>query len=191
MPFGLSFVACVNFCTLGARAADATSTVDYTQRNTPFAPAGNRAATPDNRDPKAQTNATLQDKRVETTTIDKRTSPLAERRAAVEVGETREKIVREKNSHRPETIEQKKSAFDHRPAAISTSGDKSKPPTVAKYQDGLTAASTSNMARFPAMDRATDAKINRFVFRKNPAEPAVKTDVTAVTAAAGGSPIQK
>jgi hypothetical protein len=62
---------------------------------------------------------------------------------------------------------------------------------VAKYQDGLTSASATNMARFPAVDRATGAKINRFVFRKNPDEVSAVTGGAEVTPAAGGSVIRK
>ena len=179
------------FIPLGVWGADATTTIDYSQRNSPFAPSESSAITPDRRDPKANTNDTLQQKRVEPTTLDKKTSPLGDRRAPLDVTEAREKNVREKDSHRPEAIEQPKSGFDQRKAKISTSADTSKPPTVTKYQNGLTAASTSNKARFPAVDGATGAKINRFVFRKNPAENPVKSDGTAVQTAAGGSPVQK
>ena len=47
------------------------------------------------------------------------------------------------------------------------------------------------MARFPALDRATGAKINRFVFRKNAPDTAVALDGAAVTPAAGGATVQK
>ncbi|MEY4088623.1 MAG: hypothetical protein RJB55_894, partial [Verrucomicrobiota bacterium] len=65
------------------------------------------------------------------------------------------------------------------------------PPTVSKYQDRLDAASASNMARFPALNGATTAKINRFVFRKNTAEPdRVLGDVSVTPAAGGSSPVR-
>ena len=63
--------------------------------------------------------------------------------------------VREKQSHRVEPVEVPRSAFDHRTATISTGGDTKQPPLVRKYQDSLVAASATNMARFPALDRAT------------------------------------
>lgn len=170
-----------------ASAADATTPVDYTQRNTPFAPAGN--VTPGKKTP--ETNEALQEKRVEKTTIEKETSPLGERRAAIEMKEAQEKNVRAKDARKPEVKDQKKSAFDHRNAAISTSGDQTKPPTVAKYQDSLAAASASNMARFPALDDATSAKINRFVFRKNPPDAQSGVGDSRVVPAAGGSPLTK
>ncbi len=172
-----------------ARAADATTPVDYTQRNAPFATAGGASVAPPKQTP--ATNEAVQEKRFEKTTIEKTPAPIADRRAAVDVKEARDKTVREKDSRRPETIDQPTSAYNHRAAAISTAANTSKPPTVAKYQDSLAAASVSNMARFPALDHAASAKINRFVFRKNPGEPAVSTEAKAVTPAAGGPLIPK
>lgn len=171
----------------GIRAANATSPVDPTQRNTSLAPAG--TVTPAKKAPAV--NPVLQDKRVEKPEFEKSVAPLGERRSAIDVTETREKTVREKDSRRPEVIEQKTSAYNHRPAGVSTDGDTTKPPTVAKYQDSLTAASASNMARFPAVDRATTAKINRFVFRKNPPDSSPLPGDGRVTPAAGGSAVQK
>lgn len=186
-PTGLIVLVSLGVCAAQVWAADATTPVDYTQRNTPFAPAGSVSA--DKKTP--ETNSTVQDKRVDKTTIEKQTSVIGERRAAVEMKEAREKNVREKESHRPEKTEQPTSVFNRRPAAMSTAVDTKKPPTVAKYQDGLTAASAANMARFPALDGATGAKINRFVFRKNPEEKTALTAGTTVTPAAGGPVLQK
>jgi hypothetical protein len=188
----LTPLACFFCCGAAAWAADATTTVDYTQRNSPYAPATGAAVTPDKESPKAKTNETLQQKRVDKTTIDKATSPLGDRRAAIDLTETREKQVKEKQSHRPEVVEQPKSAFNQRQAGISTAGNTYKPPMVSKYQDSLTSASATNMARFPAIDRATGAKINRFVFRKNPSDAgALANETKAVTPAAGGASLQK
>lgn len=175
-------------CRATALAADATTTIDYTQRNSPLAPSAATAVTPEKETPGAKTNDTLQQKRVDKKTVDKVTSPLGEKRAAIDLRESKEKQVREKDSHRPEVVAQPKSGYNQKLASISTGADTTKPPTVRKYQDGLTAASATNMARFPAMDRATGAKINRFVFRKNPDEP---TATKAVTPAAGGGMLQK
>ncbi len=183
------FFASVTVAALGARAADATSPVDATQRNTPYAPAA--TVTPDKQTPAANPATRVQDRRFETTTVERKTSPLAEKRAAIEMGEAREKNVREKDSHRPERVEQPISAFNHRQSAVSTGADTPKPPMVAKYQDGLTTASATNMARFPAIERATSAKINRFVFRKNPTEAPGALEGARVTPAAGGSAVGK
>ncbi|MDP3069335.1 MAG: hypothetical protein Q8N18_03555 [Opitutaceae bacterium] len=183
-PAGLFVFLAALGCAAIAGAADATTPIDYTQRNAPFAPAGSVA--PDKRNPADQTS-TVQDKRVEKTVVDKKPAIVGERRAAIDVTETREKNIREKDSRRPEKSEQPLSAHNHKPAGISTSEDTKKPPTVAKYQDSLTAASVSNMARFPALDKATTTKINRFVFRKNPAEPESVAATGRVTPA-GGTP---
>lgn len=166
------------------RSADATAPVDYTQRNQPFAPAA--TVTPDKKElPRADA---VQGKRVEKTTVDKQPAAVGDRRAPIAVEETRDKNVREKNSSRPETVAQPMNAFNHRDASITTAADTKKPPLVAKYQDSLAAASVSNMARFPALDRATTAKINRFVFRKNAPDGAAITQDAPVTRAASGLP---
>ena len=170
-----------------ACGADATTPVDYTQRNAPFAPAG--TVTPEKKElPRADS---VQEKRVEKTTVEKPTAAVGDRRAPISIEETRDKQVREKSSSRPETTEQPMSRFNHRDATITTAADTQKPPTVAKYQDSLAAASASNMARFPALDRATTAKINRFVFLKNGPEPTPLTADAAVTPAAGANPVRK
>jgi hypothetical protein len=175
------------FLVSAACGADATTPVDYTQRNTPFAPAA--TVTPEKKElPRADA---VQDKRVEKTTVDKKPAAVGDRRAPITVEETQEKNVREKNSSRPEKIEQPMSAFNHRDATITTAADTKKPPTVAKYQDSLAAASASNMARFPALDRATTAKINRFVFLKNSPDPTPLTTDAAVTPAGGANPVRK
>jgi hypothetical protein len=169
-----------------AFAADATTPVDLTQRNSGYAPSGATALPAEKKAPLK--NETLQDKRVDKTTIEKQLAPAADRKSSIDVKESRDKTVREKDSHRPETREQPTSAFNNRKAAISTANDTSKPPTVKRYQDSLAAASVSNMARFPAMDKATGAKINRFVFRKNPVDANASLAPQSATRA-GGDPV--
>ncbi len=184
---GLIVLASLGLCVTATRAADATTPIDYTQRNSPYAPGGTVAAEKKTPAP----NDAVQEKRVEKTIVEKQTAPLAGRRAPFELMEAKDKQVREKDSHRPEKIETPTSKFNHQQAAFSTGADTTKPPTVAKYQDGLTSASATNMARFPAVDRATGAKINRFVFRKYPDEVNAVTGGAEVTPAAGGSVIRK
>jgi len=180
------------WCGRAVGAGDATAPVDYTQRNGTFAPGA--TVTPDKKELTRDT--AVQDKRVEKTTIDKQTSALGDRRAAIDVQETHEKDVREKDSHRPEAVEQSMNAFNHRESSITTASDTKKPPLVTKYQDSLVSASASNMARFPAFDGATTAKINRFVFRKNSPDssakgPASLTGDAPVTPVGGASPLGK
>jgi len=186
-PSGLPLLAILGVGFSTGLSADATSPVDYTQRNDPYAPAA--GVTPKKQAP--ETNATVQEKRVDKTVIERKVAPVGERRSPVDITETREKQVREKDSRRPEKIEQPTSAYNHRPAAISTEANTRKPPTVAKYQDSIAAASATNMARFPAVDRATTAKVNRFVFRKNPSESSSVAGSSPVIPAAGGGVLQK
>jgi hypothetical protein len=185
--FGLVVFAGASLCQSALRAADAISTVDYTQRNSPFTPGA--TVTPDKKKP--QVDGAVQDKRVDKTVVDRKSAVVGDRRSPIPMEEARDKQVREKQSQRPEVREQQLSAFNHREARLSTSADSKKPVLVTKYQDSLVAASASNMARFPAMDRATGAKINRFVFRKNGSDSATLTNGAAVTPAGGGSVIQK
>lgn len=168
------------FASVGVRAADATSPVDAAQRNQAFAPQG--SVTPSVQAPARA--AGLQDKVIDKRELDKKTADgVAGRRAPVEVGETREKklVTPEVRPAQPEP--RRMSPLDHRPANLSTGGDTVRPPAVAKYQDSLAAASTTNMARFPADGAATTGKINRFVFRKNGADGAPVTAGAAVTPA--------
>ena len=166
-------------------AADATTPVDYTQRNESFAPANSLPV-----QKKEMTKAESVQSRVVEKQVNERKmldAPSA-RRSGIEVNEAKEKNVVEKDVRQPEKIERQISAYNQKPAAITTAGDTTKPPTVAKFQDSLSAASASNMARFPALDGATGAKINRFVFRKNGSDNGAVTSGAPVTPA-GGAPL--
>lgn len=170
-----------------ARAADATTPVDYTQRNGTYAPG--ITTQPEKKTPEA--NPTVQEKRVDKTVVDKKPAIAGERRAPIDMKETREKNVREKDSHTPEKVEQPASPYNQREAPISTGANATRLPMAAKYQDSLTASNTTTTTRTTAADRALAGKVNRFVFRKNAPDPAVALDGAAVTPAAGGAVIQK
>lgn len=179
-------VATTLLTSVATRAADATRPVDYVQRNQAFAPAPTVQAekkTP----PMAED---VQEKRVDKNVVEKTPAAVGDRRAPLSVTESATKNVREKSSTRPEGTTVQRSTLDHRTAAIAT-GEAEKPATVAKYQESLTAASASNMARFPALDGATTAKLNRFVFRKNGPETAGGPAAATVTPAGGGSAVTK
>jgi hypothetical protein len=183
----LSCLIVTGLSLLGSSAtwgADATAPVDYMQRNQPFAPGATVA--PGKKE--LLRDDAVQDKRVEKKLVDQQPAAVGERRAAVDVQETREKNVREINPLRPDAAGQPMSALNHREAPMATATDTRKPPLVAKYQDSLAAASRSNMARFPALGQATAAKINRFVLRKNAPEPTAVTGGAPITPAGGGSP---
>jgi hypothetical protein len=180
VPAGLSLL-----CLVSVRA-DPTAPVDLAQRNGVFAPAA--TLTPEAKSPTVA--GSLQEKRVEKKLIEKSEAAIGDRRAAVDVQEAREKQVRDKKSSRPEATEQSVSSFNHRESTITTASDATKPPMVAKYQDSLKAASMANMAQYPALDRATAAKVNRFVFRKNSPDPSPVTGGAPVTPAAGGAQLR-
>lgn len=184
LPVGILAVTCV--LTGAGWAADATTPVDYTQRNATFAP-GTSGPVQKKELPKADA---VQGRKVDKQVNDRKMLDApGDRRSPIEVGETREKNVVDKDVRQPEKIERQVSAFNQKPAAITTAGDTTKPPTVAKFQDRLTAASASNMARFPALDGATGAKINRFVFRKNGDDNTALTNGAPVTPAAGAATV--
>jgi hypothetical protein len=173
-----------------ARAADATTPVDYTQRNTPFA-AGSTVPVEKKTLPTADA---VQEKRMDLPTRDKPAASIGVQRAAVDVTETRAKTIVAPESHRPETRERPLNAFNHREAAMAPGTDPKKPPLVAKYQESLAGATVTKTSRMPALNRATTATINRFVFRKNPSEAngnAAALEGATITPAAGGSAIRK
>jgi hypothetical protein len=183
---GVIVVATLGLCPTFLRAGDATQPVDYTVRNEAFATGA--TVTPEKKDlPQADA---IQDRRVDKTVVDKKPVAVGERRAPIAVQETSPKNIREKESSPPKKVDEPMHAFDHREAPITTT-DTKKPPVVTKYQNSLSAASSTNMARFPAIGANTTAKINRFVFRKNSPDPTPVTGDAAVTPAAGGSPVQK
>jgi hypothetical protein len=165
---------------VAGRMADATAPVDYTNRNEAFAP----AATVQPAAKAPTVNSTLQNRAVDKTMVDKSMSAICDRRAAIDVGETRDKTVHTPDSRRREVVTEPMSPLNHRMGPFDTGADTTKPALVSKYQDSLTAASASNMARFPALDHATAAKINRFVFRKNP--PGASAPAVAPVIRAGG-----
>ena len=170
-----------------ARAADATTPIDYTQRNGAFAP----GATVPVQKKTLPTADTLQNRRVEMPTVERTPAVVGERRAAIDVTEARPKEIRANESRRPEASAPVLNAFNHRPAGITTSGDTTRPPMVAKYQDALTAANATKVERMSAAGGGTTARINRFVFRKNPTESSAALEGATVTPVAGGSPIAK
>jgi hypothetical protein len=185
-PSTITFLATLGFGVLPVVAADATSPIDYTQRNQPYTPADSVRGEKQ----KPATNGSVQEKRVEKTMVEKQKSSLREREAAVDVKEARPKQVREKESYPTEVVEHKTSDFNHQASAYSTASGTSKPPMVARYQDSLTAANAIKVKTTSALSRATAATINRFVFRKNPPEPPAGPG-GPVTPAAGGSALQK
>lgn len=186
MPFSCAAWVCFFAVLSLSRAADATRTLDYTARNTPFAPEA--AVKPPVQSPAVVED--LQNKRVTPGVIERKTSPVGSRKAAIDVTETRPKSVQEKVVKSPDSKSPARSDLTDKRSGITTATQVN-PQRVSKYQESLVAASATNMARFPAVGRDTTAKVNRFVFRKNAGEP-VDTPIGApISPAAGGSPIRK
>ncbi|MES2692778.1 MAG: hypothetical protein V4773_04840 [Verrucomicrobiota bacterium] len=184
----VAVIATLGVCVNATRGADATTPVDYTQRNTPFKP-GTPATQPEKRKP--EIDHTIQDKRVTPEKIEKKEAAVGDKRAAIDMKEKDEKNIIEKDSRKPEKIEQPKSRYDQQRSQFSTSEDTKKPPMVAKYQDSLTAANAVKTGKLSAMQTDTKAKVNRFVFRKNGGELADAAQGASVTPAAGGSALKK
>ena len=183
-----SLLAAASFVFLPlSRAADATTPVEYTQRNGAFAPA---ASIPIEKKTLPNADA-VQGKRPTMPVVERIDAPVGERRAAIEVTEAQPKNVRPAEVHPAQATAQPLNAYNHRPAAITTAADTTKPPMVAKYQDTLTAANATKVERLSAGSRDTTAKINRFVFRKNPPDAFSLPEGAPATPAAGGSPIKK
>lgn len=186
---GLIILASVCFGAFAARGADATTPIDYTQRNTPYAP-GTKDVDAESRKP--EVNETTQKKRVTPDTIEKKPAAVGDRRAPIDMKEARDKNVIEKDTRKPEKREQPKSSHDGQLSRYSTTNDPRKPKadTVSKYQDSLTAGNGVEVGKLPAGSKVTTTKINRFVFRKNGGELAESASRGAVTPAAGGSALK-
>lgn len=165
-----------------AQAASATAAIDPTRRNETFSPAA--TVSPAAQQPQAQRIFADEPGEKKALTLDR--AVLGERRAPIELAEAQEKTVAGKNMLVPPVTPKSAAEFEHRMAPFSTAADTRAPSRVAKYQDRLTAATATNMARFPAPGGATVAKLNRFVFRKNP--PDLSALAPAGTAAAGAQP---
>lgn len=183
---GSIILASVCLGAFAARGADATTPIDYTQRNTPYTP-GTRDVDAESRKP--EINETTQQKRVTPETIEKKPAAVGDRRAPIDMKEARDKNVIDKNTRKPEKREQPKSSHDGQLSKYSTTNDPRKPTTttVSRYQDSLKAGNGVEVGKLPAGSKVTTTKINRFVFRKNGGELADSASRSAVTPAAGGS----
>jgi len=62
------------------------------------------------------------------------------------------------------------------------------PPKVTKYQASLAAARATTLARYPAGNPGTVARLNRFVFRRNPPETGAAVDPAGAVPAGGRPP---
>jgi acetylornithine deacetylase/succinyl-diaminopimelate desuccinylase-like protein len=167
-------------CFSSAHAADAAK-VEYAERTTPFAPAA--TFTPSKKTP--ETNAALQERRVTPNVVPQTSTPAAERRAPTDINETREKNLITPDSRRPEFKTPERNAYDHRPSKYQPDTEHEKPKLVERYRTNVSADTLTHQGRFTAADPAANARINRFIFRRNVATP---TGAPAVTPA-GSAPV--
>jgi hypothetical protein len=144
------------------RAATATP-VNSTPATAPYATPA--PITPGPRSP--EVNPAFREREIEKPVIPAAPSHPADRPAALDTVDPRALPVQEKNVREREVSPLTGRAIERRFAPISTADDRRPNPVVARFQDSLRIASEANMSRFPAIGRATTAKINRFVFRKN------------------------
>ena len=166
-----------------SHAADAAK-VEYSERNTPFAPAA--TVTPSKKKP--ETNATLQERRVTPNVVPQASAPAAERRAPTDISETREKNLIKPDSHRPEFKTPERNAFDHRPSKYQPDTEHEKPKLVERYRTNVSADTLTHQGRFSAADPAANARINRFIFRRNVATPTGAPAVTSAGSAPAATP---
>jgi hypothetical protein len=163
-----------------AHATDAAK-VEYAERNTPFAPAA--TVTPSKKTP--ETNSTLQERRVTPNVVPQSNTSAAERRAPTDINETRGKNLITPDSHRPEFKKPELNTYDHRPSKYQPDTEHEKPKLVERYRTNVSADTLTHQGRFTAADPAANARINRFIFRRNVATP---TGAPAVTPA-GSAPV--
>jgi len=154
--------------------------VEYAERNTSFAPAA--TVTPSKTTP--ETNATIQQRRVTPNVMPQSSTTADERRASTDITETREKKLLTPDSHRPEYKTPELNNYDHRPSKYQPDTEHEKPKLVERYRTNVSADTLSHQGRFTAADPTTNARINRFIFRRNVATP---TGAPAVTPA-GSAP---
>ncbi len=158
--------------------------VEYTERNTSFAPAA--SVTPSKTTP--ETNATIQQRRVTPNVMPQSSTTADERRASTDVTETREKKLLTPDSHRPEYKTPELNNYDHRPSKYQPDTEHEKPKLVERYRTNVSADTLSHQGRFTAADPTTNARINRFIFRRNVATPTGAPAVTPAGSAPASTP---
>jgi hypothetical protein len=193
MKAASSLILAVSALFLPGLQAKNPSQVDPAQRNEQLAP------TPDSADTRLSPqrpanqrsffrNESLQDQRFNAPEqIDRKDAAVGDKRAAIDVTETREKtILDRKDFPTPEVRDREMNRHDGEKSHIQPQGDMVKTfDTVSKYQDGMADAKNSTFKRQVSLEkRTTFEKLNRFVFQRN--GPGSGDGTSAVTPAAGG-----
>ncbi len=177
---------------LGAHAKD-PSQIDASKQNSQLAPTPESADTPLSpaREGNQRTffrNEHLQEQRFTAPDmIERKDAPVGERRAPIDVTETREKnIIDRKEFPKPEVRERVMNHHDGEMSHIQPKGDMVKTyDKVSKYQGRMTDADTAAAQRKPLLEKKTTfEKLNRFIFRRN--GPGSEGGNAMVTPAAGG-----
>lgn len=179
---------------LGLRADDVTK-VDAAQRNTDLAPTPETADTRLSPGREANQrpffrNEVVQDQRFNAPEkIDRKDATVGERRAPIDITETREKtIVERKDFTKPEVRERELNRHDGEKSRIQPKDDQVKKyDTVSKYQSRMADADSGQFQRKPSLEKRTSfEKLNRFIFKRN--APGSENGNPTVTTAASASP---
>jgi hypothetical protein len=177
----------------GLRAAD-SSEFDPSKKNDQLAPTPERtdsrlAPNQEANQRPIERNERLQDQRFSgPEQIERKDAPVGDKRAPIEMKETREKnLIERKTAPKPELKTWDKNRHDGEKADHQPKGDQIKKYEMAeKYQSRMTDAKTAAAQRQPKMQKVTSfEKINRFLFKRN--GPGSETGKAMVTPAAGGS----
>ncbi len=176
----------------GAYARDPAH-VDASKQNTQLAPTPESADTPLSPTREANQrpffrNERLQDQRFNTPElIDRKDAAVGDRRAPIEVTETRDKvIVDRKEFPTPELREHKVNRHNGEKSHIQPKGDMLKKyDMVTRYQNRMKDADVAAAKRGPKFEKMTTfEKLNRFAFKRN--GPGSPDGSPMVTPAAGG-----
>lgn len=150
--------------------ADDPSKVDPAKRDESFAPPANATA-PEKRElPRAEV---VQDQRAPVPEkVDKQPAAVGDRRAAVDVNETREKTIIDKQTRpKSETKPRDLNRWNQQKADIQPGGSTHQPELVERYQSRMKAATTAASRQKPEIQKRTAfSSLNRFIFRRNQPE---------------------
>ncbi|HEY0944846.1 MAG TPA: hypothetical protein VGD81_06245 [Opitutaceae bacterium] len=164
-----------------AMRADDPSRVDAAKRSESFAPPATTVAPGKRELPKAEA---VQERRAAAPEkVEKKSAPAAGRRAAVDLEESREKTIIDKQTRpRPEAPPRELNAWNKEPARIQPGATAKPPEFVERYQSRMKDAAAAASQSKPELEkRTTFSSLNRFVFRKNQPEG------DTITPAGGGA----
>lgn len=196
MKAALPLLVAVSVVLLPGLHAEPSAPIDAAQRNEALAPTPESADTPlaPQREANQRTfirNDHVQDQRFSAPDkIERKDAVIGERRAPIDVTETREKTIidRKEFPRTPEVRERETSHFEGEKSHIQPKGDMLRQyDTVTKYQSRMEDAKNGPFQREPKLEkRMSFDKLNRFVFRRN--GPGTENGASVVTPAGGNTP---